>query len=85
MPDLDSEIRGKAGGGNPDAEIRGVPGLQFFVFLFCFVFFIIYLSPSRLSLVMGSWFGLEIRGGGGRAPSAPPLDPPLQTINTTKM
>ena len=42
MPDLDPEIRGEAGGGNPDAEIRGVPGLQFFVFcfvLFCFVFF----------------------------------------------
>ena len=36
MPDLDPEIRGEEGGGNPDAEIRGVPGLQFFVFLFCF-------------------------------------------------
>ena len=51
--------KGEAGDGNPDAEIRGVPGLQFFV-LFCFVF----LSPSRLNLVMGFWFGLEIRGGG---------------------
>ena len=78
MPDLDPEIRGEAGGGNPDAEIRGVPGLQFFVF--CFVLFCFFC----LNLVMGSWFGLEIRGGGGRAPSAPPLDPPLQTINTTK-
>ena len=57
--------KGEAGDGNPDAEIRGVPGLQFFVF--CFVF----LSPSRLNLVMGSWFGLEIRGGGGGGPPAP--------------
>ena len=54
--------KGEAGDGNPDAEIRGVPGLQFLVFvLFCFVF----LSPSRLNLVMGCWFGLEIRRGAG--------------------
>ena len=78
MPDLDPEIRGEAGGGNPDAEIRGVPGLQFFVF--CFVLFCFFLPQFGHGLLVWS----RNKGGGGRAPSAPPLDPPLQTINTTK-
>ena len=45
------------GGGHPDPEIRGMPGLQK-----------IFFRP------FASQFGLKIRG---RAPRAPPLDPPL--------
>ena len=65
MPDPDLEIREEEGGGNPDPEIRGLPDVQFFFF-----------SPSRLSLVMGSWFGLKIRG---RAPPVP--SPGSATVN----
>ena len=52
MPDLDPEIRGEAGGGDPDAEIRGLPGLQFFVFLFCFVLFFFF---KALRASIWSW------------------------------
>ena len=49
----------KGGGGHPDPEIRGGPGLKK-----------IFFSALRASF----W---SKNKGGGRAPQAPPLDPPL--------
>ena len=63
MPDLDPEIRGEAGGGNPDAEIRGVPGLQFFVFLFRFFYYL--FKPFAPQFGHGLLVWSRNKGGGG--------------------
>ena len=70
MPDLDPEIRGEAGGGNPDAEIRGLPGLQFFVFLFCFVLFF-FLKPFAPQFGHGLLVWSRNKGGEGAGPQRP--------------
>ena len=46
---------------DPDLQIRGGGGW----------------SQKNFFWLFGPQFGLRIRGGGPRAPLAPPLDPPL--------
>ena len=65
MADPDFEIRGRGGGGvgggHPDPEIRGRTR-----------------CPKKFFRSFGPHFGRKISGGGGgRAPRAPPLDPPV--------
>ena len=63
--------KGEAGDGNPDAEIRGLPGLQFFVFLFCFVLFC-FLKPFAPQFGHGLLVWSRNKGGGeGAGPQRP--------------
>ena len=58
--------KGEAGDGNPDAEIRGVPGLQFFVF--CFVLFC-FFKPFAPQFGHGLLVWSRNKGGGGGPPA----------------
>ena len=62
VPDPDLEIRGKGGGGAGGGDVLPDPGITG--------------EPGLQKINFGPPFGLKIRGGGGRAPQAPPLDPP---------
>ena len=69
MPDLDPEIRGEAGGGNPDAEIRGGCPVSNFLF-FCFVFVLFcFFKPSAPQFGHGLLVWSRNKGRGG--PPAP--------------
>ena len=63
VADPDLQIGGR-GGGHPDPEIRGKPGLKK-------IFFRPYGPQFGLKIRGG--------GGGGGPPGAPPLDLPLET------
>ena len=63
VADPDLQIRGGGGGkgGHPDPEIRGEGGW----------------SPKKFFSALQASVWSKNKGGGGRAPWAPPLDPPL--------
>ena len=68
LADPDLQIRRVGGGaGHPEPEIRAGPRLKKNIF-----------SALRASY----WSKNKVRGGGSRAPGAPPLDPPLQGFFT---